>query len=138
MKKSRLLFLKFRFASGLSLLLFLINNYSNAQISTHENPTSFSPLIQSKEKMLSQNKIQLIQLQDIDSAKLAKEDLERDKMNLPFRFGFTFPVNINLSNAGNWDNLTNGTRVWRLRIRTATNARATGLIYNKFYIPKGT
>ena len=54
----------------------------------------------------------------------------------PWRFGFEHRVNFNLQNAGVWDQLPNGDRVWRLGLRSP-GALSLNLIFEEFHLPAG-
>ena len=75
---------------------------------------------------------------DLDTIALANDDKIKDFKAIPYRFGFSFPVHINLDNAGVWDTLTSETRIWRLRIHLSKGARSISLIYDKFFLPVGS
>jgi PKD repeat protein len=67
--------------------------------------------------------------------------LDEDRINLsqptmPFRYGTVFNINYNLNNSGTWEALSDGSRIWRLRIYSA-NAISINLFFNDFYIPEG-
>jgi lysyl endopeptidase len=60
---------------------------------------------------------------------LLEDELNKDSTT-GIKFGFVHKVQFNLNNSGTWDTLTNGDRLWRLRIvcpgaysLTATNYR---------------
>ena len=71
----------------------------------------------------------------IDLAALEAEDAVNDLMNEPLRFAFPFAVALDFK-SGQWTDLPNGDRVWRLRI-TAPGAQAITLLYDQFYLPPG-
>src|ERR1700733_9909421 len=52
------------------------------------------------------------------------------------KFGFGIPEDIDMKNSGNWEDMPNGNKVWRLRIKSAT---AVGLRVNwdNFILPRG-
>ena len=87
-----------------------------AQISTHEKPTSSDDLSLSGSVIRDLSKFQVIKMPDLDTIALANEDKIKDFKAIPYRFGFSFPVHINLDNAGVWDTLTSETRIWRLSV----------------------
>jgi len=71
-----------------------------------------------------------------DIVKLIEEDLKSDKLSLPRRFARLLPVGLNLRNAGTWELLNNGSRIWRLKLRSE-DALAISLYFDDFYLPKG-
>lgn len=70
----------------------------------------------------------------IDLVAIAQEDLADEAEGLPPRFGFPLDVNYSLNNAGMWETLPNGDRVWRLTIE-ANEAKSINLLYDDFYLP---
>jgi len=102
----------------------------NGQISQGGAPYSFDA---SLEKQIDQVVLPSV---DVD-ALMAEDELERND-NTPFlpRFGFAHDVNLNSKEHGNWTELDNGDRIWRLKIRSP-NAYSINLIYDEFYLPPG-
>lgn len=45
-------------------------------------------------------------------------------------------VSVNLSNSGTWTTLSNGSKIWKLRIN-ASGAKGLGLIFDQFHMPEG-
>lgn len=72
----------------------------------------------------------------IDVEALLAEDEEEIKLGLPFRFGYSMKVNLNLQNSGNWTELNDGRRIWTLNI-VSKGAYSINLAYDEFYIPEG-
>ena len=54
----------------------------------------------------------------------------------PLWVGRSVPVGVNMTNAGTWTEMPDGSRVWRLKIK-ASGAKAIGVYYDDFYIPEG-
>ena len=100
-----------------------------AQLSTHENPVSFS-------KNNLQWHASAVTLPALDMAVISRED-SIDKANglLP-RFGYPHQVNFTLENAGEWKVLPNGDRLWNLTI-TCPDAKSINLLYDKYWLPEG-
>ena len=73
----------------------------------------------------------------IDVKKLLGEDsLEASfEHPVPFRFGYAFDVDLGLGNAGTWDTLLNGDRIWRLRL-SSPHAYSINLIFSEFSMPQ--
>jgi len=72
-----------------------------------------------------------------DVNELLIEDYENaSKIGVPYRYGTVFNVNFNLNNSGTWTTLQDGSRIWRLAIKSP-NAISLNLFYNNFYIPQG-
>ena len=64
------------------------------------------------------------------------EDQNRDS-NAPMRYAFDFDVDINLFDNAEAEYLSNGDKVWRLRI-DSNEAIGMKLYFNEFYLPKGS
>jgi PKD repeat protein len=72
-----------------------------------------------------------------DVNELLIEDYENaSKIGVPYRYGTVFNVNFNLNNSGTWTTLQDGSRIWRLAIKSP-NAISINLFYNDFFIPIG-
>lgn len=54
----------------------------------------------------------------------------------PMWAGRSIPVNYNMVNSGTWSELSDGTKIWRLKL-TSSGAKGLGITYDDFYIPKG-
>ena len=104
-----------------------------AQIETKQEPISF----QRKEMQKSAREIDLLEMAAVDVKGLLKEDKKQEQVRtLPYRFGKEIGVDVSLQNAGTWQTLTNGDRVWRLKIRSR-GALSINLIYTSFFMPEG-
>src|SRR5688572_13685137 len=51
------------------------------------------------------------------AALLAEDELNAGKL-MPYRFGQGIDVALGLQNAGSWEDLPNGQRLWRLRVQS--------------------
>ena len=102
-----------------------------AQISTKQDPISF----QRKEVQKSAREIDLLEMAAVDVKRLLKED-KKQAGKLPYRFGKKVEVDVSLQNAGTWQTLSNGDRVWKLKIRSR-GALSINLIYKSFFMPEG-
>lgn len=100
-----------------------------SQISQGGSPLSFSA------KNISPQ-IERILVPAPDMEKIIMEDLEYDGFGRATRMGVIIPIGVTPENAGTWDILDNGDRLWRLHIQTE-GAEAVNLYYNKFYLPPG-
>lgn len=70
-----------------------------------------------------------------------KQMLERDEQvqftkHKPWRFGEKTDVNLGLNNAGKWQTLPNGDRIWNLGIRSK-GAHSINLIFSQYELPEG-
>lgn len=112
--------------SGLLLSAF---SQAYSQKSVAKKPYSYSHALKAAE-------LPKVALPAIDLKKLQEEDKRDDKNGLPPRFGFPNDVSLNLNNAGHWEKLPNGDRLWRLTLH-CPNALSINLLYDKFWIPEG-
>ncbi|MGM0649692.1 MAG: T9SS type A sorting domain-containing protein [Bacteroidota bacterium] len=78
-----------------------------------------------------------IQLRGPDMVQLRKKAIQNEENGLPPVIGKLIDVDINMDNAGSWDILKDGRRLWRLKI-TSENAQALSLIYEAFDLPHGS
>ena len=65
-----------------------------------------------------------------------REDAERATKGQLYRYGRVLPVAIDPHNNGTWTTLSNGDRIWRIRI-TSRHAQAISLYFNYFELPEG-
>ncbi|MDR2962132.1 MAG: hypothetical protein LBU90_00600 [Bacteroidales bacterium] len=82
------------------------------QISTNEEPISFRTNIPT----LRGDKNTLKAFSSLDMKKIEQEDKEDDENGIPPRFGYRHEVNYNLDNSGEWVDLPNRDKIWRLEI----------------------
>jgi V8-like Glu-specific endopeptidase len=69
--------------------------------------------------------------------KSAIEDQIRDQQSLPLRFAYPVPVNYTLENSGVWQDLDDGSRVWRLTVNLP-NALSVHALYDKLWLPESS
>jgi Trypsin-like peptidase domain len=62
---------------------------------------------------------------------------EEKKTSGPFKFGYPKKVRLGTDNAGTWETLPNGDRIWRLRI-ISPGAYSLNFIYDAFTLPEGS
>ena len=104
-----------------------------AQIETKQEPISF----QRKEMQKSAREIDLLEMVAVDVKHLLKEDKKQEQAGkLPYRFGKKIEVDVSLQNAGTWQTLSSGDRIWKLKIRSR-GALSINLIYTSFFMPEG-
>ncbi len=113
----------------LAAMVVLIPGFVSAQISSGGIPYSFnnSHLV---------DKIDTRLMPAVDVEALLAEDVIEEEQGLPFRFGAGFEVDYNLYNAGTWDELPDGSGLWRLKI-VSEGAYSINLLYSQFYMPEG-
>lgn len=118
----------FKYITTIILCLLTLPFITSAQLSVRATPPSF-------EYQFAQKPAVEV-MPNIDIAKLMAEDEEDLKFNNPLRFAFGHAVNFNLKNAGTWEALPNGDRVWRLQIQ-CPDALSINFLYSDFYLPEG-
>jgi hypothetical protein len=121
--------LRHGFRAGLCafLLLTLGTAPVSAQISAGGTPRSFQQALSSLPPTVT--------MAAVDVAQYQAEDERADKEE-PYRFGASIDVRLTLKNAGTWENLPDGSRIWRLRI-SSPGAYSISLLYDQWYIPDG-
>ncbi len=114
----------------LSLIFFFFSNILFAQVSSGGQPISSSTAYS---KEFSRQPLKPATLPALDMKQVNAEDRERPWAN---RFAAPIQVDYGLNNSGQWLDLDNGDRVWRLRLRS-TGALGMNILYDRFYLPKG-
>ena len=107
----------------LKYCLFIFFTLAFSQVSHTSLPKSFT-------NQLS-NAIYSIQTDKIDLNDLLLQDLYDEQNGLPYRFGYSFDVDINFFDLASLDILPNGDRVYRLEINSK-DAYSINFIFNKF------
>lgn len=78
-----------------------------------------------------------VTLPEVDTKSALDEDaLTANNPDIPLRYGLVVNVNFNLENSGTWQTLSDGSRIWRLGIKS-NDAQSLNLMYDNFYMPKG-
>jgi lysyl endopeptidase len=104
----------------------------SAQISQDGTPLSFS--LKEKSELKS---VPFEIMPSVDIEALKREDVYNDQLkDQPWRFGHNMTVNINPKNSGVWDNLADGSRLWRLGIKSK-GALTLNLTFDNYRLPKG-
>jgi hypothetical protein len=62
-----------------------------------------------------------------------EEDLKNPS---PFRFGIILPVNVGPDHSGTWNDLPDGSSIWRVTV-SASGALALSAYFDRFHIPDG-
>ena len=116
----------------ITTILFLFCCTVLGQISTDEKPISFNmdvPDIKLNEKNYKV-------MPPLDMDKINKEDEDDKASGRPPRFGYRHKVNYDLENSGEWVDLEEGGKIWRLVI-SCPEALSINLLYDKFWLPDG-
>lgn len=120
-----------RFFQKLCCILIILSGLVpvEAQISRGGTPLSLTPEFQAQYTDLQ---LKTITLPALDLKKILKADLE----NPGVRVAAPIKVDLGLQNAGEWLELGNGDRLWRLKIRSA-DAKGLLFLYDDLYLPPG-
>ncbi len=126
-------FMVFKKSNLLSYFLLFITfllggTLVNAQISSGGNPHG-AGIYYPKDKIVKMPAIHEEELRSI-------EEYKPSDKNAPFQFAYPFGVNLNPSNSGEWSQLTDGSRIWKLEI-TSEGAYSLNLIFDKFELKEG-
>lgn len=112
-----------------SAVASLFISYSNAQENSSISPYSFTHTITSEVPLLTMPE------HDFTTDIAYAEQFEKNG-NFPL-IARHFDINSGINNSGQWTQLSNGDRVWRLRLKS-NNAIATCLFFDNFYLPEGS
>ena len=115
----------------IAVLLIFASVNSNAQISVGGEPLSFR-----LEQELADDLMAQIELGPVDLATIQLEDEANEAEGGVPRYGVHRTLNIGLTNSGTWQTLSNGDRVWKLKL-VSPEAQAISLLYSQFSLPKG-
>jgi len=129
---SRSLLLTFLRSYVLMVLLMLSCCVVYGQLSTAEKPVSFTRFIPAMSVNEQTHKV----MPPLDMAKIEQEDKEEAENGIMHRFGIKHEVSYNLTNSGEWIDLPDGDKLWRLSI-FCPNATSINLLYDKFCLPEG-
>jgi hypothetical protein len=112
---------------------------SKAQITTNEMP--YGLLIKSNRTFSPNAAVFQVQhevktISNTYRMQIAQEDLINDAIPGPLRYAFAVPANYTLKNSGTWQTLSDGSKLWRLKV-SLPDALSTNTYYNKFWLPDG-
>ncbi len=103
--------------------------------------TSFSqevPLLPVSWEMDISNTTTPIILPPLNLENVHREDSINDlDKSLPWRYGITRPIQLNIHDHGTWTELPNGDKIWQVAIQSSW-ALNLSLNFNEFYLPKGS
>lgn len=82
--------------------------------------------------------IQTVKMPSFDIAQMLQEDEANIKVKkpIPYRFAKRFKVLYSPQIVGVWDYLSNGDKIWRLKIKS-TGAYSLHFIFGKYHLPEG-
>ena len=111
-------------------MLSIFGLYLHAQVNTGGRPYSFNG------KYISA-KVPTITMPDVNADSLIAYDvIENTKGSGPWIFGYNHLTSINTSNAGLWETLVNGDKLWRVAIE-CPKALSINLTFDRYVLPKG-
>jgi lysyl endopeptidase len=112
----------------LTILLSLVWLFSFAQ---SQMPVSLSRELLSRE-------VPIMSMPALDVETLMAEDEVNNAQKIgPYRFGQNMEVSVNAQSEGLWEELKDGSRVWRMGFR-CEGAYSVNFIFNDFYLPFGS
>jgi len=89
------------------------------------------------EGVLAKRNIRPVVMKPFDLNKIHAEDKINDaEGSKPWRFGYEFEVDLGLNTSGTWDNLSDGSRVWRINI-ISKGAKTLNFVFDTYRIPRG-
>ncbi len=121
------IFTKTTSVTALICFLFYIN--SSAQISDGGKPISFQKTFQ---QQFSNDPLDAVMVPAFDIQKAKREDEQGGNS----RFAAPIAVNYSLDENGQWTDLDNGDRVWRMELYSK-DALGMFVFYEDFYLPQG-
>lgn len=111
------------------LLGLILTGSLHAQISEGGSPYS--------SKYNLRDLVPVIEMPSFDAQQeIDQNNAESELIAKPFRFAKSFEVKADLTNSGIWENLPNGDKVWRLRLKSE-GAHSMNVIFSEYYIPEG-
>lgn len=112
-----------------TFLLMLIAGIGYSQVTNEGKPASWKTQNLEQVVPMMMPKFDLKALQ-------AEDEANKNKKDIPWRFGTEFLVDHNLQNSGKWTTLANGDRIWRIRYKSV-GAKTLNFLFSDFYMPKG-
>lgn len=88
------------------------------------------------DKLVNLKEVDWVQTPELDYGAALADSEEKVQAGLPMRFAIPVIVDYSPENAGTWEDLKNGTLVWRLRV-TAKDALSINLGFSEFHMPPG-
>ena len=77
-----------------------------------------------------------ITMPEIDVEALLREDEANAGAGVPMRFAYAFDVNLGINNAGTWEEMDDGTRIWRLGLHSS-GAYGMKVLFDAYFLPEG-
>ncbi|HVR99890.1 MAG TPA: trypsin-like peptidase domain-containing protein [Thermoanaerobaculia bacterium] len=102
----------------------------------HAVPRDFVPTA-ARYAVLDVDQVDSVVPAALDLARLAEEDVARDRLELPPRFAVPERVSLSPTQDGTWEDLGDGRRLWRLRILGAEGTTSLNLGFTRFHMSEG-
>ena len=119
--------MKLFFSCGLMFVLaWSLPQMTSAQLSVEKPPYSFEHDVPEG--------VPVAAMPPVNVAELIAQD-RAESPNRPVRFGKPHEVNLGLEDAGKWNTLADGGRLWRLQIKSP-NAYSINLIFSQYRLPE--
>ena len=117
MKLQRLFFVLFCVCNS---LFAVINTFENSYSVKHNINTPFTS----------------ISMEEINVDALLLEDEQNRGMGVPMRYAHAFDVDFGIENAGTWEELEDGSKIWRIGIHS-TGAYGMKFLFDSYWLPEG-
>ena len=111
------------------MVISFLSCLAYGQIATNEQPYG----LRENSRAVKQNSIVL---PSPNRVSIDAEDSANDCQSCGLRYAYPVHVNYTLENSGQWQQLADGGRLWRLKV-SIPDALSTNTYYDTFYIPKG-
>lgn len=111
--------------------LGLLGSASFGQVTDLGGPLSWKAPLKSAQ-LLPNKKMASFDMKLVE----AQDALNDQSKSIPYRFGYKFDTDFNLNNSGVWENLADGSRVWRLSI-VSEEAITMNLLLEDVSFPEG-
>jgi hypothetical protein len=111
--------------------LLILSGSGIAQVSKGGQPYSFENVLATTAMAIEEKRMPAV-----DVAAYKTQDSLDSFKDIPYRFGAPMDVDYTLDNSGTWEILSNGDRLWRLKI-SSPGAYSLNLIYERYYLPEG-
>ena len=104
----------------------------------HAHALMTRPPVSSTEPVLDLAEVAFRVMPGVDNAALtvAARAFESGRIAVPYEFAHPFEVAFDTHNSGTWETLTDGSRLWRLRVISKT-AISINLGFDRFQLPEG-
>ncbi len=111
-------------------LAFAGQRYASVGVSPEAAPFTLT------DKVMDFKEVDFVQTNELDFAAAMLESERNVQMGLPLRFAIPARVDFGLDNAGSWEDLQNGSWLWRLRV-ASPNALSINLGFFEYHMPAG-